>query len=189
MTGPRRNLVVVAGPSGVGKGTVVRALRERHPEIWYSVSATTRSPRPGEEHGREYFFLTPEEFTALERGGGMLETAKVFGLNRYGTPAAPVERALAEGKVVLLEVDLDGARQIRAKRPDAYMVFIAPPSFEELARRLTGRGTETTAERERRLATAREELAAAREFDAVVTNDTVERAAGELAELLGLAPR
>ena len=186
MTG---RLVVIVGPSGVGKGTVVRRLRSLYPEIWFSVLATTRAPRPGETHGVEYLFISEEEFLNLDTSGGMLETAEVFGLNQYGTIAAPVDEAVARGDIALLEIDIDGARQVKARRPEAFTVFIAPPSFEELARRLQSRGTETPEVVATRLATAREELLAIDEFDAVVVNDSVERAARELAEIIGLPPR
>ncbi|MDN5557900.1 MAG: guanylate kinase [Ruaniaceae bacterium] len=186
MTG---RLVVIAGPSGVGKGTVVRRLRMLYPELWLSISATTRAPRPGERDGVEYHFISDEEFLLLERSGGMLETAEVFGLNRYGTMAAPVDEAVARGNIALLEIDLDGARQVKARRPEALTVFIAPPGFDELVRRLEGRGTETPESVAARLATAREELLAIDEFDAVVVNDSVEAAARELAEIIGLPSR
>lgn len=186
MTG---QIVVIVGPSGVGKGTVVRELRSHYPEIWFSVSATTRSPRPGETDGVEYHFITDDEFTRLEDEGGMLETAEVFGLNRYGTMAGPVDDAVARGLVALLEIDLDGARQVKLRRPEALSVFIAPPSFNELARRLESRGTENEDALTARLTTAREELRAIGEFDAVVVNHSVEQAARELADIIGLAPR
>lgn len=186
---PAPRLVVVAGPSGVGKGTIIRELCARYPEIWLSVSATTRSPRPGESDGVHYHFVDDATFDALIRDGEMLEWAEVFGLDRYGTVRQAVTDHLAAGRPVLLEVDLDGARQVRAAMPEAVQVFIAPPSFADLARRLEGRGTEGPEERERRLATARVELAAQEEFDAVIVNDVVERAVTELAEILGLPSR
>ncbi len=179
-------LAVVVGPSGVGKGTVIRELLARHPEVWLSISATTRAPRPGEVDGVHYTFVSDPEFDDLVASGGMLEWAEVFGMNRYGTPRAPVEEHLAGGSDVLLELDLAGARQVRHTAPDALQVFIAPPSFAELEERLRGRGTETSEARERRLATAREELAAVDEFDLVIVNTDVSDAAHELAVVMGL---
>ncbi|WP_062213754.1 guanylate kinase [Demequina oxidasica] len=177
-------LVVLAGPSGVGKGTVVRALRDRHPEVWLSVSATTRGPRPGEVDGQHYFFVGDDEFTRMVETGELLEWATVFGGNRYGTPRGPVEDRLSEGTPCILEIDLQGARQVRESMPEALQVFIAPPSFEVLVDRLVGRGTEDERERERRLATAREEIAAQGEFDEVIVNDNVMDAADALERLL-----
>ena len=181
------DIFVIVGPSGVGKGTVLRELLEREPRCWLSVSATTRPPRPGEADGADYFFVTPEGFDDLVRQGGMLEWALVHGANRYGTPKEPVLRALDEGRVPILEVDLDGARQIRRSLPEAEQIFMAPPSWQELERRLAERGTESEEERERRVDTARRELAAVGEFDAVVVNDSVSRATDELLHIMGLA--
>lgn len=180
------SLMVLAGPSGVGKGTVVRRLREKYPEIVLSVSATTRQPRPGEIDGVHYHFISQEEFDSLVAEGGMLEWARVFNLNSYGTPKTPVEEALAEGHPVILEIDVEGARQVRRTKPHALFVFLAPPSREELERRLRGRGTENETERARRLNTALAECEAIDEFDHVVTNIDVEKAASELAVLMGL---
>lgn len=182
-------LTVLAGPTAVGKGTVSADVRARYPEIWLSVSATTRPPRPGEVDGVHYHFVGPEEFDRMVADGELLEWAVVHGRNRYGTPRGPVEERLARGVPVLLEIDLAGARQVRAAMPEARFVFLAPPSWEELERRLVGRGTESAEERERRLATARVELAAADEFDHVVVNDVVQRATDELVEVMGLAKR
>ncbi len=182
-------LTVLAGPTAVGKGTVSADLRERYPEVWLSVSATTRSPRPGEVDGVHYHFLTAEEFDRLDTAGELLESAVVHGQNRYGTPRGPVEARLAAGEPALLEIDLQGARQVRETMPDARFVFLAPPSWEELERRLVGRGTEGPEERERRLATARVELAAEPEFDHVIINDDVHRATDELVSVIGLVPR
>ena len=184
----RGRLIVLAGPTAVGKGTVAAWVREHHPEIWMSVSATTRPARPGEVDGRHYHFVTPEEFDHLIATDGLLEYATVHGVNRYGTPRAAVEEKLAQGESVLLEIDLQGARQVRERFPEAFLVFLAPPSWDELVSRLVGRGTETEAERERRLATAREELAAVSEFDATIVNTEVEEAGRELVDLFRSRP-
>lgn len=181
-------LVVLAGPTAVGKGTLLRALLERNPDVWVSVSATTRPARPGETDGIEYRFVSEEEFTDLVSAGEMLEWATVHGVHRYGTPRTPVLEALAAGRPALLEIDLQGARQVRETMPDALFVFVEPPSWEELERRLVGRGTESPDERARRLETARLELAAAEEFDRVIVNDDVDTAAAAL-ERLVLDPR
>ena len=182
----KAQLTVLAGPTAVGKGTVVTALKERYPTLNVSVSATTRDPRPGELNGVHYYFVSPHEFDAMIERGDMLEWALVHGKNKYGTPRGPVDDALEAGKPVLLEIDLAGARQVRVNRPDAQFIFLAPPSWEELERRLIGRGTEGPEEQARRLATARVELEAASEFDHVVINDDIERAVDELARLIGL---
>ena len=179
-------VTVLAGPTAVGKGTVSAAIRARYPEIWLSVSATTRAPRPGEIDGVHYRFVSEEEFSALIDSGQMLEWAVVHGRNKYGTPRGPVDEKVAEGRPVLLEIDLAGARQVRESLPEARFVFLAPPDWETLVDRLVGRGTEGAEERERRLATARVELAAEGEFDVTIVNDTVDRAADELAGLLGV---
>lgn len=184
----RGRLIVLAGPTAVGKGTVAAWVREHHPEIYMSVSATTRAPRPGEVDGQHYHFVSAEEFDRLIATDGLLEWATVHGVNRYGTPRAAVEARLAAGESVLLEIDLQGARQVRARMPEAFLVFLAPPSWDELVRRLVGRGTESEAERERRLATAREELAAVSEFDAVIVNTEVEDAGRELVDLFRYGP-
>ncbi len=179
-------LTVLAGPTAVGKGTVSALLRERYPEIWLSVSATTRAPRPGEVDGVHYFFLGEDDFTRLVDEGQMLEWAQVHGRHRYGTPRGPVEQAMAQGRPVLLEIDLAGARQVRESMPAARFVFLSPPSWDTLVERLVGRGTETEEERERRLETARVELAAEPEFDVSVVNDDLDRAVAELAALMGV---
>ncbi|KAA1424167.1 guanylate kinase [Nocardioides antri] len=184
-TGPSR-LVVLAGPTAVGKGTVAAAVREDHPEVWISVSATTRAPRPGEVHGVHYLFVDDAEFDRLVAEDQLLEWAVVHGTHRYGTPRGPVEEALADGRPAMLEIDLQGARQVRRTMPEALFVFLKPPSWEELVRRLVGRGTETDAERERRLATAVEELAAESEFDVSIVNHEVHDAAAELVALMTL---
>ena len=175
---------MLAGPTAVGKGTVAAWLREHEPDVWISVSATTRAPRPGEVDGRHYLFCTEAEFDALVENDELLEWAVVHGRARYGTPRRPVEEALEEGRLALLEIDLQGARQVRRRVPAARFVFLAPPSWDELVRRLVGRGTEDAEERERRLATAREELAAEAEFDATIVNDSIPRAATELLTLM-----
>ena len=177
-------LTVLAGPTAVGKGTVAAWIREHHPEVWLSVSATTRPPRPGEVDGVHYHFLTGEDFARSVADGEMLEWAVVHGRASYGTPRGPVEAALADGKLPLLEIDLQGARQVRASMPEARFVFLAPPSWEELVGRLEGRGTETAEERAVRLDTAKVELAAQQEFDHVVVNDDIRRAAEELVSLM-----
>ena len=179
-------VTVLAGPTAVGKGTVSAAIRARYPQIWLSVSATTRAPRPGEVDGVHYRFVGEEEFSRLIEDGQMLEWAVVHGRNKYGTPRGPVEEKVAEGRPVLLEIDLAGARQVRETLPDARFVFLAPPDWDTLVHRLVGRGTEDEEERERRLATARVELAAEGEFDVTIVNDSVARAADELARLLGV---
>ena len=177
-------LTVLAGPTAVGKGSVSADIRAHHPEVWISVSATTRAPRPGEENGVHYWFVSDDEFDRMVAEGELLEWAVVHRAARYGTPRRPVEEALAAGRPALLEIDLQGARQVRASMPDAFFVFLAPPSWEELVSRLVGRGTETEAERTRRLETAREELAAEAEFDVTVVNSEVHRAGEELVTLM-----
>lgn len=185
---PSGRLIVLSGPTAVGKGTVEACLRERHPEVWVSVSATTRAPRPGEENGREYWFLTEEQFLAGEHAGEFLETAVVHGMAHYGTPLKPVQEHLAAGVPTILEIDLQGARRVRERAAELGLevvyVFIAPPSFDELKRRLIGRGTETPEQQARRLETAKVELAAESEFDIVIVNDEVERAADELWQVI-----
>jgi guanylate kinase len=179
-------LTVVSGPTAVGKGTVVTRLSQEHPEIFVSVSVTTRPPRPGEIDGVHYHFVSADEFDALIARGGLLEWATVHGVHRYGTPRAPVLQAIAEGRPALLEIDLQGARQVRDSWPDAQFVFLVPPSWEELERRLVGRGTESAAQRERRLETARAEMAAQAEFDHVVVNAEIGQAVKGLVALVCL---
>ena len=181
----RSRLVVLAGPTAVGKGTVAACVRRTHPEIWISVSVTTRAARPGEVDGVHYHFIDDEEFDRLVADDGLLEWAVVHRAARYGTPRAPVEQRLAAGTPALLEIDLQGARQVRRRMPDALMCFLAPPSWAELERRLVGRGTEGPEERERRLMTARTELEAEQEFDVTITNTDVESACQELVDLFG----
>jgi guanylate kinase len=177
---PRSRLVVLAGPTAVGKGTVAAYIRAHFPQVWLSVSMTTRPPRPGEVDGVHYHFVDDAEFDRLVEAGEFLEYAVVHGRAKYGTPRGPVERALSEGQLALLEIDLQGARQVRESLPGTLFAFLMPPSWDELVRRLVGRGTETEEERERRLQTARDELAAASEFDVVIVNDDVRRASEEL---------
>ena len=189
MTGRGSRLTVLAGPTAVGKGTVAAYVRTHHPEVWISVSATTRPARPGEVEGRHYHFVSDAGFDAMVARGDLLEWAVVHRAWRYGTPRRPVEEALAHGRPALLEIDLQGARQVRASMPDALFVFLKPPSWEELVRRLVGRGTETPEERVRRLETARAELAAETEFDVTVVNTEVPVAAEELVALMTGPPR
>jgi guanylate kinase len=177
-------LTVLAGPTAVGKGSVSADIRAHHPEIWISVSATTRTPRPGEQHGVHYWFVSDDEFDRMVKAGELLEWAVVHGERRYGTPRGPVEEALADGRPALLEIDLQGARQVHEAMPQALMVFLAPPSWEELVRRLVGRGTESATERERRLSTARLELAAEAEFDVTIVNTRIHDATEELVRLM-----
>ena len=179
----RGRLIVVAGPSGVGKGAIVSRLLAARPDLKLSVSATTRPKRRDEVEERHYYFVDPEAFDRLIETGGLLEWAEIFG-HRYGTPREPVERALGEGRDVVVEIDVQGPRQIRAICPDAFMVFIKPPSLEELERRLRRRATETDEQVRRRLAKASEELAAEPEFDATVVNDVLDHSAGEVIEIL-----
>lgn len=183
----RGRLVVLTGPSGVGKGTVVAELRRLRPDVWVSVSATTRAPREGEVDGVQYHFWSAQQFARTIAEEGFLEWAEFAG-NRYGTPRAEVLDRLATGQPVLLEIELQGARQVRASDPGALLVFLAPPSWDELVRRLVGRGTEAAEVIARRLETARVELAAESEFDATVVNTTVEEAAARLVDLMGLQP-
>ncbi|HUR13726.1 MAG TPA: guanylate kinase [Mycobacteriales bacterium] len=178
-------LVVLSGPSGVGKGSVIAVVRRRHPDVWLSVSVTTRDPRPGETEGLEYHFVDDAEFARMVAAGELLEHA-VYAGHSYGTPRAPVLERLASGVPALLEIELQGARQVHARLPEAHLVFLAPPSFEELARRLTGRGTENPERVRRRLDIARIEMAAEDEFESVIVNDDVERAADALVALLSV---
>ncbi|WP_245645277.1 guanylate kinase [Pseudonocardia acaciae] len=185
----RGRLVVLAGPSGVGKSTVVAALRRELPRLYFSVSATTRAPRPGEVEGRDYHFVDDAEFDRMVAEGALLEWAEIHGgLHRSGTPARPVDEHLAAGDPVLVEVDLTGARSVKAARPDSVTVFLAPPSWDDLVQRLSGRGTEPPEVVRRRLATAREELAARGEFDVSVVNDEPDRVVRRLVNLVTGVP-
>src|SRR5699024_9467054 len=181
-------LTVLAGPTAVGKGTVSADVRARYPDVWLSISVTTRERRPGEVDGVHYHFLTEEEVARMRDEGELLEWAVVHGQNKYGTPRGPVNEMIAAGRPTLLEIDLQGARQVRETMPDARFVFLAPPSWEELQRRLVGRGTEGEEEQQRRLRTAETEMAAASEFDLTIVNDQVHRATDELVAAMGLQP-
>ena len=179
----RGRLFVVAAPSGAGKTSLVKALLERRPQLQLSVSHTTRPPRPTETEGREYFFISPEEFRALAARGAFLEHAQVFD-NRYGTGRAPVEAALARGRSIILEIDWQGAQQVRASLPECVSIFILPPSRAALERRLRARKTESDAAIERRLRDAVGDMSHWKEFDYVVVNDDFDRAVGDLARIV-----
>ena len=177
------NLFIISGPSGAGKGTLVKAIEPLVPDIWVSVSVTTRAPRPGEVEGQHYFFIGGDEFDRLAETGGLLEWAEVHG-NRYGTPRAAVEQKVAEGSQVVLEIDPQGAFQVKHLVAESILVFIMPPSWDELERRLVGRGSETEAQVETRMETARRELELVGDYDYVVLNEDVPRAAAELVALI-----
>ena len=179
-------LVVLAGPTAVGKGTVSTYIRENYPDVYLSVSATTRAPRPDEVEGVNYYFVSDFDFDRLIETGQMLETATVHNEFRYGTPRAPIDEALAAGKSVLLEIDLQGARSVRRVMPEAILIFLLPPTWGELVRRLIGRGTEDSVEQQRRLETAKVELAAQDEFDHRVVNSEVSAAAREVVDLMAI---
>lgn len=180
---PQGLLVVISGPSGCGKGTVCGLLRQRHPEVVYSISATTRRPRPGEQEGVNYFFLTREEFQEQVTAGGFLEWAQVYG-NLYGTPRAWVEQKLAAGHDVLLEIDTQGALQVKASYPAGILILLSPPDLAELKRRINQRGTESPEEKEQRLQSARQEMAQIRNYDFLVVNDKVEKAVQKIEAIL-----
>ena len=184
-TDHRARLTLITGPSGVGKGTLVARLLERHPQLWLSVSATTRVPREGETDGVQYYFHSRSSFDELVSEGGLLEWAEFAG-NCYGTPRLPVINQLDSGTPVLLEIELEGARQVRRSFPEALQIFLAPPSFAELEKRIRGRGTDADAAIQRRLDRARTELEAQQEFDAVVINDDLQIALSELEALMEL---
>ncbi len=175
---------MLAGPTAVGKGTVSADVRRRYPRVWLSTSVTTRPPRPGEQDGVHYRFVSEEEFARMVEREELLEWAVVHGRHSYGTPLAPLLERLEAGEPALLEIDLQGARQVRERMPEARFVFLAPPSWEELLRRQAGRGTESEAERQRRLETAKVEMAAVDEFDHIIVNDDVARATDELVSLM-----
>lgn len=181
-------LIVLTGPTAVGKGTVEAALLAKHPEVWVSVSATTRDPRPGEVNGVNYWFMSESEFLRKEQAGEFLETAVVHGMAHYGTPLQPVLDHLAAKIPTILEIDLQGARRVKQQAAamglEVVYVFIAPPSYDELVRRLVGRGTETEEQRKKRLETAKIELAAEPEFDVTIVNNTVEQAADDLWQVI-----
>ena len=184
-TRQRGRLIVLAGPTAVGKSTVVAAVRECVPDLYFSVSMTTRAPRPGEVHGQDYYFVSIEEFRAAVAAGTMLEWAEVHsGLQLSGTPAEPIDEALEDGRPVLVEVDLAGVRSMKRLKPECHTVFLAPPDWEALEERLRSRATEDHDIVARRLATAREELAARDEFDSVVVNGELEAAVSELVRLI-----
>lgn len=176
-------LVVLSGPSGVGKNTLLNAVLPVVPDLHYSVSATTRAPRPGEVHGRDYFFVSDEEFDEMVRQGRLLEWAEFVG-RRYGTPRDYIERCLEDGLTVIMDIDIQGARQIRAKMPEAILVFLWPPSLQELSRRIYGRAQDSEKAITRRLSWARQELEAVSDYDYVIVNDDLERAASELQSIV-----
>ena len=179
------NLTVITGPSGVGKGTIVRKILESHSDVWLSISATTRKPRSGEIEGEHYFFLDKKNFQEIIDNDGFLEWA-AFSDNFYGTPKKIVEEKIEKGSNVLLEIELEGARQIRKSFPEAFQIFIAPPNLSELEKRIRGRGTETEEAIKDRLSIAKKELIAKKEFDAVVVNENIEKAFKEIESLMGL---
>ncbi|MDO5747357.1 MAG: guanylate kinase [Actinomycetaceae bacterium] len=180
-------LIIVAGPSAVGKGTIVKELKKRYPDLFVSVSVTTRPPRPDEVDGRDYHFISEDEFQVMVAHNDLLESALVHQTHHYGTPKTPVQQCIDAGNPALLEIDVNGAFQVKDKMPDAYMIFIAPPSWQELERRLLGRGSENYDQRRRRLRTAHKEMALRERFDAIVINDDLDTATDEVAHLMSLA--
>jgi guanylate kinase len=175
---------VVSGPSGAGKGTIIKRALERRPGVLYSISATTRGPRPGERDGIDYHFISEDEFRARRRAGGFLESAMVYG-RLYGTPRPPVEAALARGRDVVLELDVQGAAQVKETMPEAILIFVEPPSFADLIARLEARGTEDAEAKARRIETAYEEVKSKADYDHVIVNDDLEQAVAELVRILG----
>ncbi|MDP2234112.1 MAG: guanylate kinase, partial [Actinomycetota bacterium] len=183
MSARQGNLFIVSGPSGAGKGTLVRALLARVPDLWLSVSSTTRVPRPGEEEGIHYFFLSRKEFDRKVESGGFLEWAEVHS-NRYGTSRDVVERKIAQGRQVVLEIDPQGAQQVKERMPQSALIFVNAPDLSELRKRLFGRGSETEEQIEARMARAIEEMELAGLYDFVITNDDVVRATDELVGII-----
>lgn len=176
-------LLVLSGPSGVGKGTICRALLQKYKDIEYSVSATTRRPRPGEVHGKDYFFYQPKEFQDLIDANALLEWARVYD-NCYGTPREYVELILQKGKDCILEIDVQGALQIKKKMPDGIFIFIVPPTLDELIRRITGRGTENTLEIDKRMSKVEEELSHIKDYQYMVVNDDVDKAVEKVRSII-----
>lgn len=185
---PSSRLLILTGPSGVGKGTVLQALLARYPQVWLSVSATTRPPRPGERHGRNYFFLDHQTFMNQVARGEFLEWAEFAG-HAYGTPAGPIQSRLRDGKTVVLEIEVEGARQVRRRLPTAVQVFLRPPSLADLEERIRARGSDSEDSIAKRIARAREELARAEEFDHVILNGDLNRAIADVDTILqGMMP-
>ncbi|MEM6252914.1 MAG: guanylate kinase [Cyanobacteria bacterium P01_D01_bin.156] len=181
-------LIVFTGPSGVGKGTLLRQLLKRYPDIQLSISTTTRQPRPGEEHGKDYYFVSRSEFEAMVEQRELLEWAEFAG-NFYGTPRQPLDAMIDRGHTVILEIELDGARQVRNSLPDAKQIFVLPPSMEELEMRIRGRGQDSDEAIAKRLTRAQIEIAAAAEFDIQIVNDTLEQAVHDLENAIFTRPQ